>query len=184
MNKQERDKMIEDNMPLVTFVAKKFKTYNHIHDFEDLLQIGYIGLINAVDKYDESKGTKFSTYAHMAITNTIVNQFKRNDVRSVTDTVTLETPICEDGNITLNEAIVDDYDAFTDLENKEFIKQLYTVLSKDEKLLLNMRYVNDMKIEDIGNIMAMSQPTTSRAIQKVIQKIQVSNYKAIKELRY
>ena len=61
MVKEKRDKMIEDNIGLVHSIAKRF-TGRGV-DYEDLFQTGCVGLIKAVDNFDESKGFKFSTYA-------------------------------------------------------------------------------------------------------------------------
>lgn len=75
-DKKARDKLIEDNMGLVWSVAKRFK--NRGVDMEDLFQIGSIGLIKAVDKFDCSYEVKFSTYAVPMIMGEI-KRFLRDD---------------------------------------------------------------------------------------------------------
>ena len=60
-DKRARDRLIEDNVGLVWSVAKRFK--NRGVELEDLFQIGTIGLIKAVDKFDCTYDVKFSTYA-------------------------------------------------------------------------------------------------------------------------
>lgn len=74
MVKENRDKMIEDNIGLVHSIAKRF-TGRGV-DYEDLFQTGCIGLIKAVDNFDESKGFKFSTYAVPVIMGEIRRIFR------------------------------------------------------------------------------------------------------------
>lgn len=75
-DKKARDKLIEDNIGLVWSVVKRFK--NRGVDLEDLFQIGSIGLIKAVDKFDSSYDVKFSTYAVPMIMGEI-KRFLRDD---------------------------------------------------------------------------------------------------------
>lgn len=70
----KRDKMIEDNMGLVHSVARRFKGRGA--DYEDLFQSGCIGLIKAVDNFDESMGYQFSTYAVPVIMGEIKRVFR------------------------------------------------------------------------------------------------------------
>lgn len=74
MVKENRDKMIEDNIGLVHSIAKRF-TGRGV-DYEDLFQTGCVGLIKAVDNFDESKGFKFSTYAVPVIMGEIRRVFR------------------------------------------------------------------------------------------------------------
>lgn len=74
MVKENRDKMIEDNIGLVHSIAKRF--IGRGVDYEDLFQTGCIGLIKAVDNFDESKGFKFSTYAVPVIMGEIRRIFR------------------------------------------------------------------------------------------------------------
>ena len=71
---EKRDKMIEDNMGLVHSVAKRFKGRGA--DYDDLFQSGCIGLIKAVDNFDESLGYQFSTYAVPVIMGEIKRVFR------------------------------------------------------------------------------------------------------------
>lgn len=74
MVKENRDKMIEDNIGIVHSIAKRF-TGRGV-DYEDLFQTGCVGLIKAVDNFDESKGFKFSTYAVPVIMGEIRRIFR------------------------------------------------------------------------------------------------------------
>ncbi len=75
-NKEARDKIVNDNVGLVWSIVRRFT--NRGHEIEDLFQIGSIGLIKAIDKFDFSYGVKFSTYAVPMITGEI-KRFLRDD---------------------------------------------------------------------------------------------------------
>ena len=73
----KRDRMIYDNIGLVPFVFRKyFKNTCEIGMMEDLIQIGYLGLITAVDKFDESRGVKFSAFASLVIRQQMIRGIK------------------------------------------------------------------------------------------------------------
>ena len=73
----KRDRMIYDNIGLVPFVFRKyFKNTCEMGMMEDLIQIGYLGLITAVDKFDESRGVKFSAFASLVIRQQMIRGIK------------------------------------------------------------------------------------------------------------
>lgn len=81
MNRIDRDKFIEENMGLVKMVAQRYRSrvYNNpILDYEDIEQIGTIGLIKAANRFDSSYGTQFSTYAVSMIEGEIKEFFRDN----------------------------------------------------------------------------------------------------------
>lgn len=75
LNEQEQEQLILENMPLVTYIVKKYFYYN-----EDYVSIGTIGLVKAVKTYDNTKGYKLSTYASRCIYNEICMQLRKNPV--------------------------------------------------------------------------------------------------------
>ncbi|HHX11659.1 MAG TPA: sigma-70 family RNA polymerase sigma factor, partial [Clostridiales bacterium] len=75
-NKEARDRVVTENVGLVWSIVRRFA--NRGHEMEDLFQIGSIGLIKAVDKFDSSYEVKFSTYAVPMITGEI-KRFLRDD---------------------------------------------------------------------------------------------------------
>ena len=75
--KEERDKFILDNLKLVDYMINKQIQYDLFdYSYEDIQQIGYVGLIKAVDKYDENRGIKFSSYASFYIVGEIMMSFR------------------------------------------------------------------------------------------------------------
>lgn len=73
---EDRDETIKSNLPLVSYISKKF--LNRGYEYDDIFQIGCIGLVKAVDKFDPSFKTKFSTYAVPMIEGEI-KRFLRDD---------------------------------------------------------------------------------------------------------
>ncbi len=71
-DKNARGVLIERNLRLVSHIVKKY--YSKTNDTDDLVSIGTIGLIKAVDSFDYTKGTRFSTYASRCIENAILSQ--------------------------------------------------------------------------------------------------------------
>ena len=115
-DKDARDKLIEHNLRLVAHIVKKYQ--NQTDDKEDLISIGTIGLIKAIDSFSKDKGTKLATYAARCIDNEILMLFRstkkmRNDV-SLYDPIGFDkegTEIClidvvKDEEKDLNDVII------------------------------------------------------------------------------
>lgn len=87
-DKNARDKLIEHNLRLVAHIAKKYSTENNN---EDIISIGTIGLIKAINTYNMDKGTKLATYAARCIENEILMSIRANKKRN--GDVSLNDPI-------------------------------------------------------------------------------------------
>ncbi|NLG82442.1 MAG: RNA polymerase sporulation sigma factor SigK [Bacilli bacterium] len=104
---EARNKLIEHNLRLVAHIVKKYE--NTYDDKDDLLSIGTIGLIKAIDTYNDDKGTKLATYAAKCIENEILMQLRTN--KKIRAEVSLNDPIGYDkeGNkITLIDVLQDE----------------------------------------------------------------------------
>lgn len=73
----DKEQVIVENIPLVKNIASKFNVSNIGIDYDDLVSIGVMGLMDAYDKYDESKGVKFSTYATLRIKSHIIDEIRK-----------------------------------------------------------------------------------------------------------
>lgn len=108
-DKSARDKIIEHNLRLVMMVVKNFQ--NTSYDFNDLLSYGIIGLINAVDNYDKSKGIEFTTYFVKCIKNSIIYYIKKENKKiktvSLDDYVPSENNEKKENDTSLKEFISD-----------------------------------------------------------------------------
>ena len=128
-DKEARDRVVTENVGLVWSIVRRFA--NRGHEMEDLFQIGSIGLIKAIDKFDSSYDVKFSTYAVPMITGEI-KRFLRDDgmikvSRSLKETAT-RIRIARDRfqNIHGREPTIDEIEAELDIERDEIVMALET----------------------------------------------------------
>ncbi|MEG1448077.1 MAG: RNA polymerase sporulation sigma factor SigK [Oscillospiraceae bacterium] len=142
-DEKSRDKLIEHNLRLVAHIIKKY--YSNYKEQEDLISIGTIGLIKAVNSYDYEKKTKFATYASKCIENEILMYF-RSKKKSNQDLFISDPIDCDgDGNsLTLmdvmseEDSIADDIDLR--MKSDTLYKILETKLTKRERNIIIMRY--------------------------------------------
>lgn len=137
-----REKLISHNLRLVAHIVKKY--YSLPCDQDDLISIGTIGLIKAVDSFDSERRARFSTYASRCIENEILMQFRRE--RKSGSSVSLQEAIegsKDDSALTLADALPDDSRMETDCENAEEIlrlRQAVEALPARERQLVVLRY--------------------------------------------
>lgn len=138
-----RQTLIEHNLRLVAHIIKKH--YSNAREQEDLVSIGTIGLIKAVDTYDLSKGRRLTTYAATCINNEILMYF-RSGKKSAQD-VSLSEPIDTDGEgrpLTLIDVLAEEDTIVEDLNRKINIQKLEgyfrECLEEREQLILRLRY--------------------------------------------
>ena len=174
-----RNILVEKNMRLVAHIAKKYTTSNL--EYEDMLSIGTIGLIKAINTFNFEKGNKLATYASRCIDNEILMVI-RNIKKSAND-VSLDEPIGKDkeGNeITFIDIITsDDEDVVENITNKSYISKIYSViddvLNEREKTIIVNRYGlynNETKTQqEIADELNISRSYISRIEKKAISKL-------------
>lgn len=138
-----RATLIERNLRLVSHIVKKY--YSRTNDTEDLVSIGTIGLIKAIDSFDAAKGTRLATYASRCIENEILMYFRTqrrtgNEVH-LGDAIEMD----KDGNpLTLQDVIRDERDMELDLEQKvrweKVRRYIQSMPEGREKEILILRY--------------------------------------------
>jgi len=176
-----RNKLIEHNLRLVVFLAKKYDNTNY--DLEDLVSIGTIGLIKGVKTYKLDKNIKLATYASRCIDNEILmflrkNKRKNSEV-SFEDSINfdndgnelhLEDVIGTESNI-VEKQIEDECD-------KEILNEEIKKLSGRDREIIIMRYGLDGKEEltqkEVADKLLISQSYISRIEKKVIKKLKNS----------
>ena len=177
-DQKSRDKLIEHNLRLVVFLAKKYE--NTKVDLEDLVSIGTIGLIKGVNTYRLDKNIKLATYASRCIDNEILmylrkTKRKRTEV-SFEDSLSFDA----DGNeLHLEDVLGTEKDIVTKGLEEELDKHiLYQEVSKLEgrdKEIIEYRYGLNGKKEltqkEVANLLGISQSYISRIEKKVISKI-------------
>lgn len=174
-----RDLLIEHNLRLVIYVAKKYDgtTYGTL---EDLISIGTIGLVKAIQTFNIEKNIKLATYASRCIENEILMHLRKTN--KLKSEISLDEPLNTDGEG--NELLLCDIIGTKDdivmkeIEENEQKKAMYLALSQlsqREKAIMNMRYGLDGEEEktqkDVAQIMGISQSYISRLEKKIIKKL-------------
>ncbi len=147
-SKEARDKIIIHNIKLVLYeVTSKFQNVDY--DKKDLVSIGNIGLVKAIDTYDISKVIKFSTYAIRCIDNEILSFLRKLKKSNNVDSLDTAVFYNEDGSeIKIEDQISDDTDLVDDNETAETLKIIREVV-KDlperdrEIIMLHFGFYND-----------------------------------------
>ena len=173
-----RNKLIEHNLRLVVFLAKKYD--NTMYDLEDLVSIGTIGLIKGVKTYKLDKNIKLATYASRCIDNEILMFLRKNKKRM--SEVSLEDSINYDneGNeLKLEDVFGTEEDVIEKLiqnkDDKLLLEKEILKLNDRDKNIMEERYGLFGKIEltqkELANKLAISQSYISRIEKKVIRKL-------------
>ena len=173
-----RSKLIEHNLRLVVFLAKKYE--NTGVDLEDLVSIGSVGLIKGVNTYKLDKNIKLATYASRCIDNEILMFLRKNKRRkgeiSFEDNLSFDS----DGNeLHLEDVLGTDSDIVTrglekEIEKKILYEEIEKLSSRDKKIMI-LRYGlfghEEMTQKDVAEMLGISQSYISRIEKKVIRKL-------------
>lgn len=177
-DEEARNKLIEHNLRLVVFIAKKFE--NCRETLEDLVSIGSIGLIKGINTYKIDKNIRLATYASRCISNEILMFIRKNKKRN--KDISLEDALTYDGEG--NELHLEDIVGTSeDLVQKEYekmvdidcLKKFIETLSDRDKKIMIMRYGlnkgEEYTQKEVANILGISQSYISRIEKKVIKKL-------------
>ena len=199
INSKNRKKLIECNLKLVVFVAKRFfnRSYESLTHM-DLIEAGNIGLIEAIEKFDYKKGYRFSTYASYYIKKEIIKEIYNADrmirrpyyyeekltknKENVDNILSLEediTNLLTEDSKQLMYFIKDDscdiYEDISYFELKEIINDILNTLTPRQKQVLLLRYGfdnNEFKnLEEVGKLIGISREGTRKALVKAFKKI-------------
>ena len=176
---EARNELIERNMRLVAHVAKKYQ--NPEDEMEDLISIGTIGLIKAVETYKEAYGSRLATYAARCIDNELLMHFRAK--KKTSKEVSLYEPIGTDkeGNqIQLLDVVVsEDEDVVELLEQDRKVRRLNEIipqtLSGRELFIIINRYglygKKTMTQREIARKLGISRSYVSRIEKRAIEKL-------------
>ena len=174
-----RNKLIEHNLRLVAHIVKKY--YTASPDQDDLISIGTIGLIKAIDSYNVENGAGFATYAGKCLQNEILMYFraqkKHINVTSINDPVDVDkegNPLTYLEIIASPDDIVDSIDRKIKLE--KIAKAINCVLDEREKKIMVLRYGLNKSgrhyaQRDVAELMGISRSYVSRLEKSAIEKI-------------
>lgn len=178
-DKEARDKLIEHNLRLVAHIVKKYNMVDK--ETDDLISIGTIGLIKAIDTFDNDKGIRLATYASRCIDNELLMMLRSN--KRLKREVYLYDPIGSDreGNeINLLDIIEEtDTDIIENIVLEEDVKKLHRIIGKvltdREREIISLRYglVNKKEVtqREIANKLGISRSYVSRIEKKALKKL-------------
>ena len=179
--KTSRDDLILDNVNLIYYVLKKMNLYKNADEYYD---IGMIGLIKAVDTFDESKGYTFSTYGISCIRSELlgyIRQQNRNKRKSNYNTISLEMTIYQendDREINLIDTLPSKVNIEEEIianEEKELLEEALKILNDKELLVISYMFgingYDEIKQKDIATILGMQQGSVSRIGKRAINKM-------------
>lgn len=173
-----KNKLIEHNLRLVVFLAKKYENTNV--DLEDLVSIGTIGLIKGINTYKMGKNIKLATYASRCIDNEILMFLRKNKKRkseiSFEDSLSYDA---EGNELHLEDVLGTDKDIVPKkledkIEKKLLVQELDKLSERDRKIMI-LRYglfgYEEVTQKDVADMLGISQSYISRIEKKVIKKL-------------
>lgn len=179
-NVEARDKLIEHNLRLVVFLAKKYE--NTGVDLEDLVSIGNIGLIKAINTFSSGKNIKLATYASRCIDNEILMYLRKS--KKVKCEVSIDQALSLDGDgneLHLEDVIGTDKDIIIkEIEDKIdknlIISEILKLKPRDREIMI-LRYgllgKDEFTQKEVADKMGISQSYISRIEKKVIKKLKL-----------
>ena len=173
-----RNKLIEHNLRLVVFLAKKYD--NTMYDLEDLVSIGTIGLIKGVKTYKLDKNIKLATYASRCIDNEILMFLRKNKKRkteiSFEDSINLDSEgnelHLEDVFGTEDNIVEKEYESIVDKEC--LINEIENLSKRDKEILILIYGLNNKKEytqKEVADMLGISQSYISRIEKKAIKRL-------------
>lgn len=175
---QAKNKLVEHNLRLVAHIIKKYHSSSEEQD--DLISIGTIGLIKAVNTFDNNKGIKFATYASKCIDNEVLMYYRTKKKSSNEVSISEPIDIDSEGNpLTLIDIISVDDTIADDIDRNIKIKQLYQYVEEltdeREKAITVMRYglygSVPMTQKQVAQKLDISRSYVSRIEKKVLEKL-------------
>ena len=179
-DEEARKTLIEHNLRLVVYIAKKFD--NTGVGVEDLISIGTIGLIKAINTFNPSRKIKLATYASRCIENEILMYLRRNSKTKMEVSIDEPLNVDWDGNeLLLSDILGTEEDTiYRDLENeaeRRLLVRALNKLSSREKLIVRMRFGLDnpegreKNQKEVADLLGISQSYISRLEKKIMQRL-------------
>lgn len=177
-----RNRLIEHNLRLVAHVVKKYS--NTMYETDDLISIGTIGLIKAVDSFNPEKGIRLATYASRCIENELLMLMRSSKKQS--KEVSLFDPIGSDkeGNTIqlLDICVAEEVDLVEQMEEQQKLSKLQEyidkVLTKREKEIIVLRYGlhggREVTQREIADKLNISRSYVSRIEKKALKKLKAA----------
>jgi len=170
--------LIEHNLRLVAHVTKKY--YSLTADSDDLISIGTIGLIKAVNSFDYEKGARLATYAARCIENEVLMYLR--SMKKTAQDISMSEPIDTDGDgnpLTFSDVVYEDDTISDDIDLSEKKKKIYeyvsTMKNKNEKDIIILRYglynKKPLTQRKVAQQLGISRSYVSRIEKRVLEKM-------------
>ena len=171
--------LVERNLRLVVYIAKKFE--NTGIDFEDLISIGTIGLMKAINTFNIDKYIKLASYASWCIENEILMQLRRNS--RIKNEVSIDEPLNKDGDgneLLLSDILGTESDitskAIEDEVDMKLLKIAISNLDEREKYIMQLRFgiggnQKERTQKEVADMLGISQSYISRLEKKIMKKM-------------
>ena len=177
---QAKATLIEHNLRLVVYIAKKFD--NTGVGVEDLISIGTIGLIKAINTFNSGKNIKLATYASRCIENEILMYLRRNSKLRMEVSIDEPLNVDWDGNeLLLSDILGTDEDIiYRDLENeveRKLLRKALGKFSRRERMIIELRFGlnhpsgQEMTQKEVADLLGISQSYISRLEKKIIGRL-------------
>lgn len=175
-NAEAKNILVRHNMRLVAHIVKK---YSGAAETDDLMSVGSIGLIKAINTYQEGKGTQLATYTARCIENEILMLLRAGKKHK--NTLSLSDPVGfdKDGNeLTIMDVVAEEESVFSQVEQsirkEKFVKLLKNILNMREFTIITLRYGLEDGVplpqREVAKKLGISRSYISRIEKKAIQK--------------
>ena len=179
-DKDARSSLIEHNLRLVVYIAKKFD--NTSVGVEDLISIGTIGLIKAINTFKPDKNIKLATYASRCIENEILMYLRRNSKTRLEVSIDEPLNVDWDGNeLLLSDILGTDedviYHGIEDEVEKDLLNHAISRLNPRERKIVELRYGlnseegEEMTQKEVADLLGISQSYISRLEKKIMKRL-------------
>ena len=176
--KDAKDVLVEHNLRLVAYIAKRFE--NTGANIEELISIGTVGLIKAIQSFNAEKNIKLATYASRCIENEILMYIRKT--MSQKREVSIDEPLSVDwdGNeLLLSDVLGSDNDVVSrDMENDEerrIVRDAVSDLNDRERIIVEMRYGlsgnRELTQKEVADALGISQSYISRLEKKIMSRL-------------
>ena len=178
--KGAKSQLIEHNLRLVVYIAKKFD--NTGVGVEDLISIGTIGLIKAINSYNPEKNIKLATYASRCIENEILMFLRRSN--RIKGEVSIDEPLNQDGDgneLLLSDILGTDSDITSrnieDEVDRKLLRESIKKLNNRERMIVDLRYGlsasdgMEKTQKEVADMLGISQSYISRLEKKIIKRL-------------
>ncbi len=163
----KNEELVVNNLPLAGHIAKRYR--NTGYEYDDLVQEGMIGLMEAAEKFDPERGCRFSALAGVCIENSI-RMYLRSQRKHGHCTLSLDQEVCEGGG-RLEELVGFREDGLEDIWKRDLLARAIRTLAPEERELVRMHYFDGLTQAEIARQCGIGQPMIHKRLKKILAKM-------------